>query len=108
MNPKIPKPETLRKRSEENSASADASPPLPRGRKAKPDPLEKLPESARWDPVVESSAKQAPEVRPDDDENEDGENEAAQLVEEGIAAADDEQAEQADRRNAERDRRGNS
>ncbi len=102
MTKKIPKRETLRKKDKDTPTRTEATPAAIGGRKTRPDPLDELPESARWDPVIESSVRQAPEVLPDDEENNDGRNETAQLVEDGVSAADDEQAEQGRRRDPDR------
>ena len=48
--------------------------------------LENAPESARWDPVPGSPGHQAPET-PNEDEDEEGRTESAQMVDEGAEAA---------------------
>jgi len=57
--------------------------------------LEAIPESERWDPVPGSAGHQVPEP-PSEDENEEGENESAQLVEEGVHEAEHDQMMQAE------------
>jgi hypothetical protein len=49
--------------------------------------LEALPESARWDPVPGSAGTMVPE-QPSEDEDDEGQNESAQLVEEGVQEAE--------------------
>jgi hypothetical protein len=49
--------------------------------------LESLPESKRWDPVPGSEGRMDPEP-PSEDEDEEGRNESAQLVEEGVQEAE--------------------
>jgi hypothetical protein len=49
--------------------------------------LESLPESKRWDPVPGSDGRMDPEP-PSEDEDEEGRNESAQLVEEGVQEAE--------------------
>lgn len=56
--------------------------------------LEAAPESERWDPVPGSPGHQAPES-PSEDEDAEGRNESAQLVDEGINAAERDQISQA-------------
>jgi hypothetical protein len=58
--------------------------------------LDSLPESKRWDPVPGSEGRQMPES-PDEDEDEDGRNETAQLAEEGVGEAEHDQMLQAAR-----------
>ncbi len=48
--------------------------------------LAALPESKRWDPVPGSDGHQAPES-PDEDDDDEGRNESAQLVAEGVNEA---------------------
>jgi hypothetical protein len=52
--------------------------------------LEAAPESQRWDPVPGSPGHQAPES-PSEDEDAEGRNESAQLVDEGINEAERDQ-----------------
>ncbi len=59
--------------------------------------LESLPESARWDPVPGSTGHRAPESSAEDDEDEDGHNESARLVEGGMIDAEDDQATEAEK-----------
>jgi len=66
--------------------------------------LESMPESKRWDPVPGSPGHQAPEVA-SEDEDEEGRNESAQLVEEGVREAELDQMLQAARAAAKSDRR---
>lgn len=58
--------------------------------------LDALPESKRWDPVPGSEGRQTPESPADGDDDE-GRNESAQLVAEGVDAAADDQMLQAAR-----------
>lgn len=53
--------------------------------------LDSIPEKERWDPVPGSAGRQAPES-PSEDEDAEGKNESAQLVEDGIGEAEREQA----------------
>ena len=57
--------------------------------------LEALPESERWDPVPGSAGRQAPELASEDEDDE-GRNESAQLVEEGVQEAEHDQMVQAE------------
>jgi len=66
--------------------------------------LESLPETKRWDPVPGSDGHQAPES-PNEDEDEEGRSESAQLVEEGVNEAEHDQMLQAARAAAKQDRR---
>jgi hypothetical protein len=68
--------------------------------------LEALPESARWDPVPGTTGHQAPELASDDDEDEDGHNESARLVEGGMIEAEDDQASEAERASGRRTTNG--
>ena len=65
--------------------------------------LEAAPESERWDPVPGSPGHQAPES-PNEDEDAEGRNESAQLVDEGINEAERDQAAQAARDAGRQDR----
>ncbi len=56
---------------------------------------ESLPESARWNPVPGSQGREDPEP-PSEDEDEEGLNESAQLVEEGVQEAEHDQMIQAE------------
>jgi hypothetical protein len=70
--------------------------------------LEALPESERWDPVPGSTGKMDPEP-PSEDEDDEGRNESAQLVEEGVQEAEHDlmvQAEDAAQEGEKRERRG--
>ena len=58
--------------------------------------LDALPEAKRWDPVPGSEGRQAPES-PSEEEDQEGRNESAQLVEEGVNAAERDSLLQADR-----------
>lgn len=58
--------------------------------------LESAPESARWNPLPGSNGHQGPES-PSEDEDEEGESEAAQLVQEGVKEATHDQMLQAAR-----------
>lgn len=53
--------------------------------------IESLPESERWDPVPGSEGQQAPELENEDDEDSEGRNESAQLVEGGAREAEHDQ-----------------
>ncbi len=57
--------------------------------------LDSVPESERWDVVQGSMGYQVPETPGDDDEDDDGRGESAQLVEEGVAEAEHDQMLQA-------------
>ena len=52
--------------------------------------IESLPESARWNPVPGSSGREHLEL-PNEDEDDEGQNESAQLVEEGVQEAEHDQ-----------------
>jgi hypothetical protein len=52
--------------------------------------IESMPESERWDPVPGSAGRQAPELQ-NEDEDDEGLNESAQLVEEGVHEAEHDQ-----------------
>jgi hypothetical protein len=52
--------------------------------------IESLPESARWNPVPGSRGKEHLEI-PNEDEDDEGRNESAQLVEEGVQEAEHDQ-----------------
>jgi len=56
--------------------------------------LDALPENKRWDPVPGSAGHQAPES-PDEDEDADGQNKSAQLVDSGAAEAERNRAQRA-------------
>lgn len=66
--------------------------------------LDSIPESKRWDPVPGSEGRQMPES-PDEDEDAEGRNESAQLVEEGVDEATHDQMLQAARAAKASDRR---
>jgi hypothetical protein len=71
--------------------------PRPEGETAKQDALlESLPESKRWDPLPGSEGHQAPECASEDEDAE-GRSQTEQLVDDGIEAAEREQAKQAAR-----------
>jgi hypothetical protein len=68
--------------------------------------LESLPESMRWNPVPGSVGTQDPEP-PSEDEDDEGRNESAQLVEEGVQEAEHDsmvKAEESAREGEKRDR----
>jgi hypothetical protein len=68
--------------------------------------LESLPESMRWNPVPGSAGTLDPEP-PSEDEDDEGRNESAQLVEEGVQEAEHDsmvKAEESAREGEERDR----
>jgi hypothetical protein len=70
--------------------------------------LESIPESERWNPVPGSTGTMVPEP-PSDEEDGEGRNESAQLVEEGIHEAEHDQmlqAEQKAQASEKRDRQG--
>lgn len=73
------------------------------GADAKQAVLEAAPESERWDPVPGSPGHQAPES-PNEGEDDEGRNESAQLVDEGINHAERDQAAQAARAAGQQDR----
>ena len=56
--------------------------------------LDSIPEAQRWDPVPDSTGRQMPES-PDEDEDDEGRSESAQLVAEGGEAAERDQMLQA-------------
>ena len=68
--------------------------------------IEDLPESERWDPVPGSQGRQAPEL-PSEDEDDEGRNESAQLIEEGVHEAEHDQMLEAEKsaRRAEKNNR---
>ncbi len=70
---------------------------------------ESLPESERWNPVPGSRGREDPEP-PSEDEDEEGQNESAQLVEEGVQEAEHDQMIQAEEsaRSAQKQDRQNS
>jgi hypothetical protein len=71
--------------------------------------IDSLPESERWDPVPGSPGVEAPELANEDDEDDEGQNESAQLVEEGVHEAEHDQmlqAEQAEQDEEKKDRKG--
>jgi hypothetical protein len=68
--------------------------------------IESIPESERWNPVPGSAGRQHEEL-PNEDEDNEGLNESAQLVEEGVQEAEHDQmlqAEQAAKTSEKRDR----
>jgi hypothetical protein len=67
--------------------------------------LDALPESKRWDPVPGSEGRQLPES-PDEDEDEEGLSETAQLSEEGVREAAHDQMLQAARAALRQDGKG--
>ncbi len=70
------------------------------GAKPRPDPkeavLEALPESQRWNPLPGSAGHQTPETASEDEDDE-GRSEAEQLFDDGVEAAERDQARQAGR-----------
>jgi hypothetical protein len=58
--------------------------------------LEAMPESQRWDPFPGSQATPGPDVPNEDDEDDEGRNESAQLAEEGVHEAEHDQMLQAE------------
>ncbi len=73
-----------------------ASPVAPEDRGPDPmqDTLETRPESERWNPLPGSSGHPTP-INPSEDEDEDGRSTDQQLVEDGIAKADEDRRQQA-------------
>jgi hypothetical protein len=70
--------------------------------------LESLPEASRWDPVPGSAGSMDPEP-PSEDEDDEGRNESAQLVDEGVQEAEHDlmvQAEDMAQDDEKRERRG--
>jgi hypothetical protein len=67
--------------------------------------LEGAPESERWDPVPGSEGRKVP-VSPGEDEDDEGRSDNERLVEEGIGEAELDQADQATRAAATRDKEG--
>ena len=53
--------------------------------------IEGLPESKRWDPVPGSEGVQPPDVPNEDEDDGEGRNESAQLIEEGVHEAEHDQ-----------------
>ncbi len=75
---------------------------------AREEAIESIPESDRWNPVPGSKGRLDPEP-PSDDEDSEGRNESAQLVEEGVHEAEHDQmlqAEESARKSEKRDRQG--
>lgn len=71
--------------------------------------IEALPESERWDPVPGSAGIPGPDVPNDDDDDDEGQNESAQLAEEGVHEAEHDQMVQAEEKaqeDEESDRKG--
>ena len=66
--------------------------------------LDSFPETKRWDPVPGSEGRQMPESQ-DEDEDEEGRSETAQLAEEGVGEAEHDQMLQAAREAEVKDRR---
>jgi hypothetical protein len=83
MNPKSPLPALLPRPSKNEPARLGAA-------------LDSIPEAEGWDPISGSGGHRVPES-PSDDEDDEGHNESAQLVEEGILEAERDQAVQAAR-----------
>jgi hypothetical protein len=65
--------------------------------------LESAPESERWDPVSGSTGHKVP-VAPSADEDDEGRSDNERLVDEGIAGAEQDQARQASREAAKKDK----
>jgi hypothetical protein len=71
--------------------------------------IENLPESERWDPVPGSQGTPGPDVPNEDDDDDEGRNESAQLAEEGVHEAEHDQMVQAEelaQEEEKRDRKG--
>ena len=58
--------------------------------------IDALSESQRWDPVPGSQGAQGPDVPNEDEDDDEGRNESAQLVEEGVHEAEHDQMMQAE------------
>jgi hypothetical protein len=104
-------PDLIRTRAHELAVIAGRTPPVPtpadydqarRELTGGPDldpetaAIEALPESERWDPMPGSSGQEAPALA-DEESDEEGRNESAQLVEEGMKEAEHDQMLQAAR-----------
>ena len=71
--------------------------------------IDALSESQRWDPVPGSQGAQGPDVPNEDEDDDEGRNESAQLVEEGVHEAEHDQmlqAEESAQEEEKRDRKG--
>lgn len=67
--------------------------------------IEALPESERWDPVPGSKGSPGPDVPNEDDDDDEGRNESAQLAEEGVHEAEHDQMVQAEEQAQDEERR---
>jgi hypothetical protein len=74
-----PNKEDLKRARSELSGSSDTD--------RRQEAIESLPETARWDPVPGSTGREDVELS-DEDEDEEGRNESAQLVDEGVEDAE--------------------
>jgi hypothetical protein len=71
--------------------------------------IEALPESERWDPVPGSQGTPGPDVPNEDEDDDEGRNESAQLAEEGVHEAEHDQmvqAEESAQEDEKRERKG--
>jgi hypothetical protein len=71
--------------------------------------IEEIPESERWDPVPGSQGRPGPDLANEDEDDGEGRNESARLVEEGVQDAEHDQMLQAEKSNQtdnKRDRQG--
>ena len=67
--------------------------------------LEAMPESQRWDPFPGSPGTPGPDVPNEDDDDDEGQNESAQLAEEGVHEAEHDQMLQAEESAQEEEKR---
>jgi len=67
--------------------------------------IDEIPESERWDPVPGSQGTRGPDLANEDEDDGEGRNESAQLVEEGVHDAEHDQMLEAERSNREADKR---
>jgi hypothetical protein len=67
--------------------------------------IEALPESERWDPVPGSQGRPGPDVPNEDEDDDEGRNESAQLAEEGVNEAEHDQMLQAEEKAQEEEKR---
>ena len=67
--------------------------------------IDALPESERWDPVPGSQGSSGPDVPNEDEDDDEGRNESAQLAEEGVHEAGHDQMLQAEESAQEAERR---
>jgi hypothetical protein len=67
--------------------------------------IDALPESERWDPVPGSQGTPGPDVPNEDEDEDEGRNESAQLAEEGVHEAEHDQMVQAEESAQEEEKR---